>query len=263
MLPVTLGRPLQTLQAGGFTVIESSYAPSLALPGHGHDEAYLSFAVRGSFDERVGGKTFDCRAYDVIVRPPGERHSNRYGAAGARCLLIEVMPDCLPRLEQQTSIFKVPGRLRAEVQPIAMRIQRELVACDAASSLAVEGLILELIAESSRDARRSPAPKWLGDAREYIHAHWPERPALADIARAGGVHPSNLVRAFRAHLRCSPAEYMRRLRLEYAREALMTTARPIAEVALEAGFYDQAHFTSAFRRRYGATPAQCRGSRRR
>jgi len=260
MRPSTLGRPMQVLEAGGFVVIESSYAPSLSLPMHGHDEAYLSFAVRGSFDERVAGRTFECHAYDVIVRPPGEGHSNRYGRAGARCLLVEVMPDCLARLELNTSIFTTPGRLRADVQPIAMRIQRELVEEDGASPLAVEGLILELIGESSRSTRESPAPKWLGDAREYIHAHWPDRPVLADIARASGVHPSSVVRGFREHLRCSPAEYVRRLRLEYARDALVSSTRSIAEIALEAGFYDQAHFTSAFRKRYGMTPGEVRGS---
>ncbi len=126
---------------------------------------------------------------------------------------------------------------------------------DPAAALSVEGLVLELIGESSR-RERSKAPRWLGDAREYIHAHWTERPTLADIARAGGVHASNLVRAFRAHFRCSPAEYMRGLRLEHAKHALATSDRTIADVALESGFYDQAHFTNAFRRRFGITPAQ-------
>jgi len=259
MFPATLGRPLQTLCAGGFTLIESVYAPSLALPQHGHDEACLSFSVRGAFDERVGGKTFDCARYEVIVRPPGESHSNRYGEGGTRCVLILTDAAALARMREHTTIFDAPARLKSDVQPLAMRIHRELMSNDSASALSVEGLVLELIGESSRRTHTN-APRWLGDARAYIHEHWPERPSLADIARAGGVHPSSLVRAFRAHLQCSPAEYMRRLRLEHAKSALATTTRTIAEVALEAGFYDQAHFTSAFRRRFGMTPAQFRGA---
>lgn len=255
MHPATLGHPVQTLRAGGFTLIESSYAPSLSLPQHGHDEAYLSFAVRGTFDERVGGRTFECATYDVIVRPPGERPSNRYGDGGTRCVLIEIDPPSLARLREHTSLFDTPARLRREAQPIAMRIHRELMDPDPAAALSVEGLVLELIGESSKRAA-ARAPRWLGDARDYIHAHWPERPKLADIARAGGVHPSNLVRAFRAHLECSPAEYMRRLRLDHAKNALATSNRTIAEIALESGFYDQSHFTNAFRRRFGMTPAQ-------
>jgi len=256
VLPVTHGQPLQTLHTGGFAVIESQYPPALALPPHGHDEAYLSFAVRGAFDERVGGKTFECAQYDVIVRPPGVRHSNRYGNAGARCVLVEIAPATLARLCAHTSILDEPGRLQANVQPIAMRIHRELAQRDDVSPLSVEGLVLELIGESSRRASAKAAPRWLTDAREYIHAHWAEGPSLGSVARAAGVHPSTLVRAFRAHLRCSPAEYVRRLRLDHARAALAATTRSIAEVALAAGFYDQAHFTTAFRRRFGVTPAR-------
>jgi len=207
-------------------------------------------------EKKSRARTFECARYEVIVRPAGARHSNRYGAGGARCVLVEVAPATLTRLCEHTSIFDRPGRLQADVQPIAMRIHRELGQRDDASAIAVEGLVLELIGESSRGARARAAPRWLGDAREYIHAHWAERPSLGDVAAAVRVHPSSLVRAFRAHLRCSPAEYMRRLRLDHARTALATTARPIAEIAVAAGFYDQAHFTTAFRRRFGMTPAQ-------
>lgn len=258
--PVTLGRPLQTLEAGGFLVLEVSYTPSLALPRHGHDEAALCFPFRGAFDESVGGRTYECSAYDVMVRPPQVRHSNRYGANGTRCVLVGLTPECLQRLSAHTSLFETAGVVAREAgQPIARRIHRELMAHDASSPIAMEGLVLELIGESSRPRRGTP-PRWLHDARDYIHTHWAARPSLADIARAGGIHPASLVRGFRAHLRCSPGEYLRRVRLEHARNALVSTGRPIAEIALEAGFYDQSHFTNAFRRHFGVTPAQLRSS---
>ena len=255
--PITLGRPLQTLSAGGFVVVESVYAPSLSLPPHGHDEAALCFPVRGSFDESIGPRTVTCEPFDVMVRPEGVRHSNRYDARGTLCVLIGVPPDALRRLRPHTKLFDGGGPLpRGVGRSIVMRIHRELAARDASSPISIEGLVLELIGESSRPQR--VAPRWLRDARDFIHAHWPERPSLADIARAGGIHPASLVRGFRAHLRCSPGEYMRRLRLEHARHALVASRRPIAEIALEAGFYDQSHFTAAFRRQFGMTPGELR-----
>ena len=256
--PITLGRPLQTLSAGGFIVVESVYAPSLSLPQHGHDEAALCFATRGSFEESIGRRTVTCERYDVMVRPEGVRHSNRYDARGTRCVLIGVPQESLQRLRPHTKLFDSGGPLpRGAGRSILMRIQHELAACDASSPISIEGLVLELIGESSRP-QRGAAPRWLHDARDFIHAHWPERPSLADIARAGGIHPANLVRGFRAHLRCSPGEYVRRLRIEHAKNALASSRRPIAEIALEAGFYDQSHFTNAFRRLTGMTPAEFR-----
>jgi len=253
-----MGSELHVMQAGSFVVVESSYAPSRALPRHGHDEAALCFAFRGGFEETVDGRTYELAPYDVIARPPAVRHSNRYGSTGTQCVLIGVPLEALQRLRPFTTLFDSTRHVPRETgESIAMRIHRELASRDESSPIVVEGLVLELIGASSRIDRNAP-PRWLHDARDFIHAHWLERPSLAAIARAGGIHPANLVRGFRAHLRCSPGEYMRRLRLEHARTALAAPERSIAEIALEAGFYDQSHFTTAFRRQFGMTPAAYR-----
>ncbi|HJQ39303.1 MAG TPA: AraC family transcriptional regulator [Thermoanaerobaculia bacterium] len=254
---LTFGSESRVIEAGEFTVVETSYAPLRALPRHGHEDAALCFSFRGSFEETVDGQTFEAAPYDVMVRPPAVRHSNRYASTGTQCVLIGVPQEAVLRMQPFTSLFDETRRLSGDAgKPLALNILRELRQHDESSPIVLQGLILELIGASSR-VRRSTPPRWLRDARDFIHAHWLERPSLAAIARAGGIHPANLVRGFRAHLRCSPGEYMRRLRLEHARIAL-ASERTIADIALEAGFYDQSHFTSAFRRHFGVTPAAYR-----
>jgi AraC-like DNA-binding protein len=49
--------------------------------------------------------------------------------------------------------------------------------------------------------------------------------------------------------------YLRGLRLDAAARVLSGTGKPLAEVAADAGFYDQSHFTRAFKARFGMTPA--------
>ena len=257
--PTTHGDSVQRFEAGRFFLYESTYRPGTTLPQHYHDFAALMFATRGSFAETVGRRTFECGPFEAIARPGGEAHSNRYDG-DTHCVVVNVVPEVFPALGGASRLFDAPSVLPpSRAVPIVHRVARELASRDEVSPLVVEGLLLELIGESARP-RRGGAPRWLRDAREYIHAHWPDRPSLADIADAGGVHPASLVRGFRAHLRCSPGEYMRRLRLDHARAALLETARPIAEIAIDAGFYDQSHFTNAFRKRFGMTPAQVRAS---
>ena len=256
--PLTHGREVQAVNVGGFVVVETTYAPSHALPRHGHEEAALCFAVRGAFEESVDGRTFECGRYDVMVRPAAVRHSNQYAATATRCVLIGVPQETVVRLGVHTTLFERSRRVPRETgQAIAMRIHRELRQWDEWSPLAAEGLVLELIGQSSR-AETGALPRSLREARDFIHEEWARRPSLAEIAAVGGVHPATLVRAFRAHLHCSPGEYLRRIRLEHARNALTSSRRSIAEVALEAGFYDQSHFTAAFRRQFGITPAELR-----
>ncbi|HEX8153260.1 MAG TPA: AraC family transcriptional regulator [Thermoanaerobaculia bacterium] len=104
-------------------------------------------------------------------------------------------------------------------------------------------------------------PRWFAAVREYVHAHAGGRVTLEELAAVAGVHPASVVRAFRTHLGSSPGDYVRRLRIEHACRALKSTRRPIAEIALDAGFFDQSHFTAAFRRYVGVTPARYRGMR--
>jgi AraC family transcriptional regulator len=263
--PTTHGERIRRFDAGRFTLFESIYQPTTALPPHYHSVAALMFATRGSFVEKTRRQTFECTAFDAIVRPAGEAHTNRYGGERTSCVIVNIAPDMLPTLGTAARLFDAPAALpRAYAAPLVHRVANELASSDEVSALVVEGLVLELIGCSARlqpgDGLKPPAtlPRWVREARDYIHAHWPDRPTLGDVARAGGVHPASLVRGFRAHLRCSPGEYIRRLRLEHAHAMLVETKRTIAEIAIEAGFYDQSHFTSAFRRRFGMTPAQLR-----
>jgi transcriptional regulator GlxA family with amidase domain len=75
------------------------------------------------------------------------------------------------------------------------------------------------------------------------------------------VHPAHLTRVFRRYHGTSPGQYLRRLRLEWAADRLLTGPDPVSRVALQAGFADQAHFTRAFTRRWGLPPGRYRASR--
>jgi AraC-like DNA-binding protein len=51
--------------------------------------------------------------------------------------------------------------------------------------------------------------------------------------------------------------YLRAVRVAHVQRALARPAR-LAEVALDAGFYDQAHMTRVFARALGTTPGEYR-----
>jgi AraC family transcriptional regulator len=73
-----------------------------------------------------------------------------------------------------------------------------------------------------------------------------------------GVHPTQLARAFRAFVGCTPGDLLRARRLEKAAKLLLNANLSLAQVAFDCGFSDQAQFTKAFRRNYGKTPGDYR-----
>ena len=132
---------------------------------------------------------------------------------------------------------------------------QELQACEAGWQLIADGLILVGVGRLTRIAELSPhRPAWLDAAVALAR----EQRTLAEIARRIGRHPSHVAREFHRHEGVTVGEFARRCRLELAARALRRGEQSIGEVALDAGFCDQSHFTNAFRRVFGVTPGAWR-----
>ncbi|WP_018236792.1 GlxA family transcriptional regulator [Ensifer sp. BR816] len=83
---------------------------------------------------------------------------------------------------------------------------------------------------------------------------------IEQLAASVGLSRRQLERLFSEKAGMSPALAFRRLRLDRARHILLTSKKPIIEVALDVGFVNTSHFTKEFRRTYGRTPAEIRDS---
>jgi AraC family transcriptional regulator len=255
----TYGQVIRTRRTGRFVFRESRYRESLRMPRHYHPEPYFSYIAEGDVSER-GGCEIDHGPGSVHFHPAGDPHSVRLGRGGATCVSI-ILPSDLAQLGARRggpprSLPMTPASW------IARRCQRELRATDSASDLALEALALELVAALLRAQApgERTAPRWLHDVRDHLHAHCLERVRLADLSALAGIHEVHLVRAFRRHFGATPGAYVRELRIEHARLGLGDRERPIADLALEAGFSSQAHFTRVFHRLVGTTPAAYRRS---
>lgn len=95
-------------------------------------------------------------------------------------------------------------------------------------------------------------------AAGFIRRHCTELLSLDDICAAAELSPSYLIRAFKQHFGMTPHAFLVNQRIQFARECLRR-GQLIADVALEAGFADQAHFQRAFKQHLAATPGQYRG----
>ncbi|MDD0968339.1 MULTISPECIES: helix-turn-helix transcriptional regulator [Pseudomonas] len=95
-------------------------------------------------------------------------------------------------------------------------------------------------------------------AADFIRRHCTDLLSLDDICAAAELSPSYLIRAFKQHYGMTPHAFLINQRIQFARECLRR-GQLIADVALEAGFADQAHFQRAFKQHLAATPGQYRG----
>jgi AraC family transcriptional regulator len=259
------GELLHRRNVNGLAVMEATYASHLKLPNHSHRNAGFCHILRGEYTESYGKTVLECRPTDVKFQPAQEEHSDRYGQGGVRCFVVELNPGWLARMGASALVANSPALFRdGSVAWLMMRLRQEILSHDDGAQVAIEGLILQLIAEASR--RKVSAgdgnPRWLQQTIEVLHDQFTEPLTLSDIAQSVGVHPVYLASAFRRHYHCSVGEYLRRLRIEYACSRMASRDTPIVDVALSAGFSNQSHFTRIFKRLTGMTPARYRSATR-
>ncbi|MCC8401992.1 AraC family transcriptional regulator [Paraburkholderia sp. MMS20-SJTN17] len=97
----------------------------------------------------------------------------------------------------------------------------------------------------------------LARAAEYIAENCTRALRLDDVCEAAGLSASHLIRAFKQRYAMTPHAYLINRRIQYSRARLRRGAL-IADVALDAGFADQAHLQRTFKRLVAATPGQYR-----
>ncbi|WP_446737612.1 GlxA family transcriptional regulator [Rhizobium sp. CFBP 8762] len=81
---------------------------------------------------------------------------------------------------------------------------------------------------------------------------------IAELASSVGLSRRQLERLFMSETNASPAAIYRRVRLERARQLILTTKAPLIEIALEVGFENASHFSRAFSKTFGQSPTRLR-----
>jgi AraC family transcriptional regulator len=165
------------------------------------------------------------------------------------------------------ALAPIVGRHLPRVAHLLGLIESELRRPSLGSRLMIDGLLRAIagllvsndavpVAEPAERIYLSP-PK-LRRVIDFIEANLQESIGLDDLARAAGLSANHFLRVFKLSTGETPYHFLRARRLERARQLLSDNVMPLAELALECGFANQAHFTAAFSREVGIPPGRYR-----
>jgi len=204
-----------------------------------------------------------------------ERHSVK--GDRQRMLVITLTEEWLNSL--RASVCPVSGHLAIRVwepSPRAIAIAEQLLNPVALKGpvcgLYLESRVLEVVAEAFEQTARGncqPAASASPDLRpdEHLRVHRlrdlldsgdADGMSLADMARAMRCNSSTLQQQFRRVFGTTVFDYLRSCRLQRAAVALQHDGVSVARAAEIAGYSNQANFSTAFRRRFGAPPKRYR-----
>ncbi len=142
------------------------------------------------------------------------------------------------------------GKERAD-ELFQVHVRRALAACAVGSK---DGVFRQT------GNRGGLAPCQLHRATEILEAHIGGRICVSAVARECGLTAKHFARAFRVSTGVAPSQWLIDRRIARAKALLSTTSKGLSEVALDCGFAGQSHFTQAFGKRVGVSPARWRAA---
>ena len=123
-----------------------------------------------------------------------------------------------------------------------------------AESLTV-GMIHEIFHIAQRHEHNRAAPAWLNQVAHHAISNLHQQLKVDDLAASVHMSRSEFSRRFKELTGLSPHQWVMRTRIEQAQH-LLCQGMPLAHVAHDTGFSDQAHLSRCFRHSVGLTPAQ-------
>ena len=224
------------------------YRAGAVSPHHRHDCPTLVYGVGGPCLETK--TTSGAVKRRLTYHPAGCAHALRY-LGDTHVLSIEIKPAIALRLACPPQSAAMPATAYDRVWRVLLDIAGRAPQAQVNASL--EALVETAIGFS----RSPPSPSVLALIGE-LHNHWEKVPSVDHLARKYGLSKQYVCRVFKKATGVTLQRYALIVRLDYARGMLWGTKLPIADIAAETGFADQAHLTRALAAHSGQTPLRLR-----
>ncbi|MBI3449363.1 MAG: helix-turn-helix domain-containing protein [Acidobacteria bacterium] len=249
----------------GLEIWDLDLPGELRAPAHEHLRSFFCILLDGWMENDYGRRRIPFHPFLTVFHPAGTVHTTVGARRGGRVLTLEVSREWERRVEGLVTLPETPVAIPFDDGAwLARRLLREMAAPEACSTLVFEGITLELLASAGRAARAErTAPVWLTRAIDHAHDRFAGGLTLHEVALDLGVHPARLSSEFRRYTGRTFGDYVRELRVGFVKGRLANGDSPLADIALQAGFADQAHCTRVFKAATGWTPGRYRVALRR
>lgn len=122
-----------------------------------------------------------------------------------------------------------------------------------------ENLVYYLMENEIRSSSENKSLPIIEKTCRYIRSHYSDGSLSQNgIAEAMAVTPSYLSGIFKKRMKISIVQYITMVRMEKARELLLTSEEDVCQVAGDVGYNDEYYFSRCFKKQYGMSPAQLR-----
>jgi AraC-like DNA-binding protein len=229
--------------------------PNWGVKAHSHTHHEIIAPMRGKMQVAFAARRETAGAGDLLLYQAGRVHdeqSDRRNPVDMYYVAFE---------HPAFSAASLPYKTRDRHGRVALLISwlcEERHQRTPAQKQVAERLLESIVAETLRAASEREESELVLRTRVFFQEHLAEPLTLAMPAAHCGLSKHHFLRKFKAAAGHTPMRELRELRLEAARNLLLTTDWPLKEIAPHAGLGDEYHLSRLFHRHFGFTPASLR-----
>lgn len=227
--------------------------PTWRMAAHYHPYHELIVILQGRMKVHINAKTLEANTGDILFYQAGMPHEE----ASHSQTSLETF--CMS-FESRRSLSLLPVQIpdnSGRIRQLTSWIHEERHA-NSTSALHSREMFLEaLIAELER--LHSPQPSSLITmTRSHIYHHLSEIINLDDLAANVGLSKFSFLRKYKQIAGVTPMEDLRNIRIQYARDLILTSTLPLKEIAPRSGLGDEYHLAKVFRKYLNTAPSELR-----
>jgi AraC-like DNA-binding protein len=248
-----------------YTFFYQEKEQGFVFPGESHHLLELTYVDQGSLHSVADGQDLLLEQGDITVYTADQWHM-QYADIGVAprfvTISFELSGDDLSRLKNR--------KITAPQQAVTLLHQmlRESESSDEFSADMIIAMLSQMLMLLLRQAE-SPASDTLKAsnnlnsenqiirrAQQYIRDHLREKLSVPLVAKMVDVSPSYLTALFHKNLQISPAEYIRRLKLQESKQMIRENSMTFTEIAAALQYSTVHHFSRQFKEKFGITPTE-------
>jgi AraC-like DNA-binding protein len=230
-----------------------------AYKDHLHEELSIGYIEKGASILHVNGTDYHIEEGEAIIIYPYVSHKCQpLDVSQWEFTMIYIMNAFYEEMFKHLGTKKAIGIKKLGISELAqIKSLADILKSDASGfnkeveliSTLIQLLEIEDIAVKFESSKRIMAVK------TYIEENFLKPLSLKAMEENFDINKFILIRNFKNKFNTTPNAYQLQLKINYGK-CLLKSSSDIVDIALRAGFYDQAHFTKEFKKAYGITPLQ-------
>lgn len=228
---------------------------------HTHEFHEMFLVLEDCVTHHISGRSFDLHKNTLVFIRPDDAHYFSISDKGAFVNIvfdsqifhaadkIFSIKDYSPRiLDPQDAAniineLKTLSRLMCEKSELSVRLKR---------------LVVDTLSLFAQSRQSSELPRWLNDLLIEIGKDENFTKGLDFLYNLSGKTPEHMTRTFKKYLNRTPTKYLNILKLNLAKNLLLTSNDSVTDICFSSGFNDTSYFFVQFKKHYLCSPGEYR-----